>query len=110
MSARISRRTVLAGLAAMPALALVGCEFDRTTAGPISTVDTLDFSNRLRYRRWPNPPSARTGSASSTSAQPQDRRNSSLASRRRPGFIPTVGTTPVISAQRYEPRVVSRFG
>jgi FtsP/CotA-like multicopper oxidase with cupredoxin domain len=48
MSARISRRTVLAGLAAMPALALVGCEFDRTTAGPISTVDTLDFSNRLR--------------------------------------------------------------
>jgi FtsP/CotA-like multicopper oxidase with cupredoxin domain len=48
MSARISRRTLLAGLAAMPALTLVGCEFDRTTAAPISTVDTLDFSNRLR--------------------------------------------------------------
>lgn len=48
MSGRISRRTVLAGLAAMPALALVGCGFDRTTAAPISTVDTLDFSNRLR--------------------------------------------------------------
>ncbi|HJV12985.1 MAG TPA: copper oxidase, partial [Propionibacteriaceae bacterium] len=48
MSGRIGRRTVLAGLAAMPALALVGCGFDRTTAAPISTVDTLDFSNRLR--------------------------------------------------------------
>jgi bilirubin oxidase len=48
MSAHISRRTLLAGLAAMPALALVGCEFDRTTAGPLSTVDTLDLSNRLR--------------------------------------------------------------
>ena len=48
MSARISRRTLLAGLAAMPTLALVGCEYDRTTAGPISTTDTLDFANRLR--------------------------------------------------------------
>ena len=48
MSARISRRIVLAGLAAMPARTLVGCEFDRTTAGPLSTVDTLDFGNRLR--------------------------------------------------------------
>jgi FtsP/CotA-like multicopper oxidase with cupredoxin domain len=48
MSARISRRTLLAGLAATPALTLVGCEFDRTTAGPVSTVDTLDFANRLR--------------------------------------------------------------
>jgi hypothetical protein len=48
MSARISRRTLLAGLAAMPALTVVGCEFDRTTAAPISTVDTLDFSNLLR--------------------------------------------------------------
>jgi hypothetical protein len=48
MSARISRRTMLAGLAAMPALALVGCEFDRTTAGPVSTTDTLDFASRLR--------------------------------------------------------------
>ena len=48
MFARISRRTLLAGLAAMPALTLVGCELDRTTAGPLSTVDTLDFSNRLR--------------------------------------------------------------
>jgi FtsP/CotA-like multicopper oxidase with cupredoxin domain len=47
MSARISRRTLLAGLAAMPALTLAGCELDRTTAGPLSTVDTLDFSNRL---------------------------------------------------------------
>jgi hypothetical protein len=41
MSACIKRRTLLAGLAAMPALGLVGCGFDRTTAGPISTVDTL---------------------------------------------------------------------
>jgi suppressor of ftsI len=48
MFARISRRTLLAGLAATPALTLVGCEFDRTTAGPLSTVDTLDFGNRLR--------------------------------------------------------------
>jgi FtsP/CotA-like multicopper oxidase with cupredoxin domain len=48
MSARISRRTLLAGLTAMPALTTLGCEFDRTTAGPISTVDTLDFTNRLR--------------------------------------------------------------
>ena len=48
MSACLSRRTLLAGLAAMPALALVGCGYDRTTAAPISTVDTLDFANRLR--------------------------------------------------------------
>ena len=54
MSARISRRALLAGLAALPALpaltalTLVGCEVDRTTAAPLSTVDTLDFSNRLR--------------------------------------------------------------
>ena len=49
MFARLSRRTVLAGLAAMPVLALVGCEYDRTTAGPISTTGTLDFANRLRH-------------------------------------------------------------
>jgi FtsP/CotA-like multicopper oxidase with cupredoxin domain len=48
MSARISRRTLLAGLAALPALTMAGCEFDRTTAALISTVDALDFSNRLR--------------------------------------------------------------
>ena len=48
MSARLSRRTLLAGLAAMPTLALVGCDDDRTTAGPISTAGTLDFANRLR--------------------------------------------------------------
>ena len=48
MFARLSRRTMLAGLAAMPVLALVGCEYDRTTAGPISTAGTLDFANRLR--------------------------------------------------------------
>ena len=47
MSARLSRRTLLAGLAAMPTLALVGCDDDRTTAGPISTAGTLDFANRL---------------------------------------------------------------
>jgi FtsP/CotA-like multicopper oxidase with cupredoxin domain len=44
----ISRRRMLAGMAALPALALVGCGFDRTTANPISTVDLLDFGNRLR--------------------------------------------------------------
>ena len=43
-----SRRRMLAGMAALPALALVGCGFDRTTANPISTVDMLDFGNRLR--------------------------------------------------------------
>ena len=48
MSTRFTRRSVLAGMAALPALALVGCESDRTTADPISTVDTLDFANRLR--------------------------------------------------------------
>ena len=48
MPARLSRRTLLAGLAAMPTLALVGCDDDRTTAGPISTAGTLDFANRLR--------------------------------------------------------------
>jgi hypothetical protein len=48
MSARLSRRTLLAGLAAMPALALVGCDDDRTSAAPISTAGTLDFANRLR--------------------------------------------------------------
>jgi FtsP/CotA-like multicopper oxidase with cupredoxin domain len=35
-------------MAALPALALVGCESDRTTADPISTVGTLDFADRLR--------------------------------------------------------------
>jgi FtsP/CotA-like multicopper oxidase with cupredoxin domain len=48
MSTRFTRRSVLAGMAALPALALAGCESDRTTADPISTVDTLDFANRLR--------------------------------------------------------------
>ena len=48
MSARLSRRSLLAGLAALPAVALMGCESDRTTAAPISTVGTLGFSNRLR--------------------------------------------------------------
>ena len=51
MSARLSRRTLLAGLAAMPTLALVGCDDDRTTAGPISTAGTLDFANRLLAHR-----------------------------------------------------------
>jgi len=48
MFARLSRRSLLAGLAAMPAVTLMGCESDRTTAAPMSTVGTLDFSNRLR--------------------------------------------------------------
>jgi FtsP/CotA-like multicopper oxidase with cupredoxin domain len=48
MSARLSRRCLLAGLAAMPTLAIMGCEDDRTTAAPISTVDALSFDNRLR--------------------------------------------------------------
>ena len=48
MSARLSRRSLLAGLAAMPTLAIMGCEDDRTAAAPISTVDTLSFDNRLR--------------------------------------------------------------
>jgi bilirubin oxidase len=48
MSARLSRRSLLAGLAAMPTLAIMGCEDDRTEAAPISTVDTLSFDNRLR--------------------------------------------------------------
>ena len=30
MSARLSRRSLLAGLAAMPTLAIMGCEDDRT--------------------------------------------------------------------------------
>ena len=34
---------MLAGMAALPALALVSCAFDRTTANPISTVGVLDF-------------------------------------------------------------------
>jgi suppressor of ftsI len=48
MSARLSRRTLLAGAAALPSLAFLGCEYDRTAADPITTVDTLDFANRLR--------------------------------------------------------------
>ena len=47
MAASLSRRTLLAGLAALPALALMSCEYDRTTARPISTTNTLDFANRL---------------------------------------------------------------
>jgi FtsP/CotA-like multicopper oxidase with cupredoxin domain len=48
MPTRFSRRSMLAGMAALPAVALVGCEYDRTTADPISTVDRLDFANQLR--------------------------------------------------------------
>src|SRR4029453_6484303 len=48
MSTRFTRRGMLAGIAALPALTLFGCDSDRTTADPISTVDTLDFANRLR--------------------------------------------------------------
>jgi CheY-like chemotaxis protein len=48
LSTPFSRRRMLAGMTALPALALVGCGFDRTTANPISTVDMLDFGNRLR--------------------------------------------------------------
>jgi FtsP/CotA-like multicopper oxidase with cupredoxin domain len=48
VSARVSRRTLLAGLAAMPTLAFLGCEYDRTTTEPINTTDSLDFANRLR--------------------------------------------------------------
>ena len=48
MSTPFSRRRMLAGMAGLPALALVGCGFDRTTANPISTVNMLDFGNRLR--------------------------------------------------------------
>jgi FtsP/CotA-like multicopper oxidase with cupredoxin domain len=48
MSRSFTRRHMLAGMAALPALALVGCGFDRTTADPISTLNTLDFGNRLR--------------------------------------------------------------
>lgn len=48
MSTRFNRRRMLAGMAALPALALLGCEYDRTTANPVNTVGTLDFGNRLR--------------------------------------------------------------
>ena len=49
MPSRIRRRTLLAGLAAVPAAGLLGCDrSDRTAAGPISTVGTLTFANRLR--------------------------------------------------------------
>src|SRR4029450_12744939 len=48
MPTRFSRRRMLAGMAALPALTLCSCESDRTAADPISTVDTLDFANRLR--------------------------------------------------------------
>ena len=48
LSTSFSCRRMLAGMAALPALAVVGCGFDRTTANPISTVDMLDFDNRLR--------------------------------------------------------------
>jgi FtsP/CotA-like multicopper oxidase with cupredoxin domain len=48
LSIQFSRRRLLGGMATLPALALVGCESDRTTADPISTVDRLDFANRLR--------------------------------------------------------------
>jgi FtsP/CotA-like multicopper oxidase with cupredoxin domain len=48
MSRSFTRRRMLGGMAVLPALALTGCGYDRTTANPISTVDTLDFANRLR--------------------------------------------------------------
>jgi bilirubin oxidase len=48
MYTRFNRRRMLAGMAALPALALLGCEYDRTTANPVNTVGTLDFGNRLR--------------------------------------------------------------
>jgi hypothetical protein len=70
MSARISRRTLLAGLAAMPALTLVGCElgggvfrsFLRGRAGPIRNwagktpccwLPARQFSWRSGFRRTP---------------------------------------------------------
>jgi hypothetical protein len=96
MSGRISRRTLLAGLAAMPALTTVGCEFDRTTADPIGTVDTLNFTNRLRIPAL----------AEST----LELRNSSPAYRRRPGAIPMVDTPWDTSARRCARRAVNRFG
>jgi hypothetical protein len=46
---RIRRRTLLAGLAAVPAAGLLGCDRrGRTTAAPIKPVGTLTFANRLR--------------------------------------------------------------
>jgi len=66
MSARLSRRTLLASTAALPTLALLGCEYDRTTADPITTVDTLDFANRLRIPPWLSLRSMPTVSASSS--------------------------------------------
>ncbi len=47
MSTRVHRRTLLAGFAAVPVIGLLGCDQDRTTAAPISTVGTLDFGNPL---------------------------------------------------------------
>ena len=105
MSARISRRALLAGLAALPALpaltalTLVGCEVDRTTAAPLSTVDTLDFSNRL-HRHSRNPQLITTVSGSSTSAPAKDRQNSFPEYRLRPGATATVDTAPDFSDQR----------
>ena len=55
MSARLSRRTLLAGLAAMPTLALVGCDDDRTTAGPISTAGISTSPTGSEYQQWPSP-------------------------------------------------------
>lgn len=66
MPARISRRTLLAGLAAIPAISLIGCGFDRTTAGPISTVDTSISPTGFGSLPWPSPPLIPRASGSST--------------------------------------------
>jgi hypothetical protein len=122
MSGRVSRRTLLAGLAAVPAPALVGCDDDWSGAGPISTPVTVDFANRLRI-----PASAESTvddegvrifrlGATTGSAE------FSPACRRRPGAAPTADTTLAIPAplcgqlvasecgHRGEPAVRHRYG
>jgi hypothetical protein len=98
MSTRFTRRSVLAGMAALPALALVGCESDRTIADPISTVDTLDFANRLRIPALAAFSVAEDGVRVFRLSAVAGTANSSPARQRRPGATPTAQTTLVTSA------------
>jgi FtsP/CotA-like multicopper oxidase with cupredoxin domain len=69
-------------MATMPALAFVGCESDRTTTDPVSTIDTLDFANRLRI----------PGLAASTVAEDGVREFQLSATAGTAEFLPRVST------------------
>ena len=76
MSGRVSRRTLLAGLAAVPAPALVGCDDDWSGAGPSSTPAPSTSPTDSEYQHRPSPQWMTRVSGYSGWAPPPDRPNS----------------------------------